>query len=858
LRSKHVKLIENEYRVFYEELVLWMDLIEHIGLLQERTSKLRVLFTNTRTARYIHQALRYFNIVDDSWRIVIKTARSENRLNTLMRKSHLSELLHRALDSSDKAFAVIQTFAIEQCERWPKLYLLSQSQLQDAMATAEPEAVFDICMKVLFPCLSSLTMHADQLSAIAVTSGEEVLDFRDDCSIRGSFSDWFRNIEKAMTDKLVFDVSEYLRDNKGIIDDCKNPACCSQSRILAYQVKFGFFMSELISNKDGNRSKLVKLKSLEVSDQMISLRSILSAKCQNQEETCHITSLFVLLIQYRDLLQKFLTLTELPEDQMQQDLLNSVDFMLHKRWTSATQTIVVKLFTFECNYQWKYHGYKQRLVVTPLTEKCYFAITNALYNHVSPFLRGSPNNEKINTLQDFGHECGFDVSVMDCSFENFSADRISSLVQAAMKGLLFMCFDNIEHLQGELLSHLLWTVTEAHNTRYRPVHTHSSDQTLADGTVASNATTATSVIASPQVYVHSALYVCLSMNTGTKTPSMECDNFYFPAAIRKRYRVMHYSKPATCILLEIYLEAFGFPVTVTQKLAYRLNKFFSHLQNTYKVESHLLHSTLLHDVVTKIVIENCKNNSTPDRQVYELLRETIQHLPLSSRIKIDKSSLPLLIKNFFGTIVANFYQERDFSRDIESMSTIDKLVDAMECYRCVVVTGSPSCGKSTLIVEAARSITGFERDEFGNYLQHQPHVPRKMYSHVLYPSLLLSKDEKNTFDADVINDTPANDVDLFWKLVQGVESVLADAQQKPDCEFVRFDMTPSVMNTNLLTYYASSSNHRAEGMTMLWECCSLADFDPSVLTTMAVVHVPTNLFSANNSLRIEIQAFCKR
>ncbi|CAJ1349818.1 unnamed protein product [Effrenium voratum] len=107
------------------------------------------------------------------------------------------------------------------------------------------------------------------------------------------------------------------------------------------------------------------------------------------------------------------------------------------------------------DYGFEYQGLSFRMVVTPQTERCWLAITQAFAQGMAPVVCGAAGEGKSQTLKDLAMEQGVFCPLLACSEFTSAADLSRVLVGLAGHSSCWVALEQTEALQPGLLSLLL-------------------------------------------------------------------------------------------------------------------------------------------------------------------------------------------------------------------------------------------------------------------------------------------------------------------------------------------------------------------------------------------------------------------
>jgi dynein heavy chain len=443
--SRFIGPIKSDVERWDKQLTLFAETLDAWLSCQRNWLYLEAIFTAPDIQRQLPDESKMFSQVDRSWKdIMRKTARNPSAIKmgttpglfeTLQQNNALLEKIQKCLEDYLESKRLL----------FPRFYFLSNDELLDILAqTRNPQAVQPHLSKC-FDAIKSLEFTSDPKSidiiAMASPEGERV-QFPKAIKARGNVETWLSQIEESMFNTVrkatKFGLSEFeersrtrwLLEHSG--QTILNVTQIAWSREVTECLRSTNPTQALTAFKNKCVSNLGQIATLVRGTLPPLQRAILSA-------------LITLEVHSRDIVQ----------DLINARITSPSDFEWMKQmryyWDAETDSLTVRMTSTTFNYGYEYLGCSSRLVITPLTDRCYLTLTSAMALNLGGSPVGPAGTGKTETVKDLAKALARQCIVFNCS-DNLDYKMMGKMFAGLAQSGAWCCFDEFNRIDIEVLS----------------------------------------------------------------------------------------------------------------------------------------------------------------------------------------------------------------------------------------------------------------------------------------------------------------------------------------------------------------------------------------------------------------------
>ncbi|KAG8432457.1 hypothetical protein GDO86_016919 [Hymenochirus boettgeri] len=458
LMSKHVEYFLIEVSRWQKKLMV-VDMVISVWLEVQKTwAHLQSIFSNSEDIRnQLPEDAKRFEGIDldlkelmesivDGTSIATKVTDQTGLLEKL-------EALQQRLTLCEKSLA---DYLEAKRLKFPRFYFVSSTDLLEIISKGtQPKQVTRHFLK-LFDNLADLQFEDEEeksQSACGMYSREgEFVCFTKPCVCEGQAEGWLGHLEETMRCTVQQEIMEAVTGyedkprDQWMFDYSAQVALAASQIWWAADVEIVFERLEEgfeTALKDYNRKQIAQLNAL--------INMLLGELTPGDRQK--IMTICTVDVHARDVVAKLIA----------QKVSNGQAFtwlsQLRHRWDEKKKDCFVNICDAQFQYSYEYLGNTHRLVITPLTDRCftfntcrcYITLTQSLHLAMSGALSGPAGTGKTETTKDLGRALGIMVYVFNCS-EQMDYKSIGNIYKGLCQTGVWGCFDEFNRISVEVLS----------------------------------------------------------------------------------------------------------------------------------------------------------------------------------------------------------------------------------------------------------------------------------------------------------------------------------------------------------------------------------------------------------------------
>lgn len=560
------------YKEFEEEASTWEDRLNRVHVLfdvwidvQRQWVYLEGVFTGNADIKHLLpiESSRFQNI-NSEFSTVMKKVYKQPTVLDVLNIPNVQKSLERLAELLNKIQKALGEYLEKERVSFPRFYFVGDEDLLEMIGNSNDTLRIAKHFKKMFAGLSGLVMDEEGVISGFTSKEGEAVRLKKEISViqTPKINDWLALLESGMRATLAELLAEAVEQYTPIFSS-ENieksslsefmEAYPSQIVVLATQVVWTTVVDQALNDGGKNLQSLyereVQVLRLLADTVLGDLEVLTRKKCEQLITEC---------VHQRDCIEKLIKLNATtPTHYM---------WLLQMRYVYTPQgdfldRLHIKMANAKLNYGYEYLGVPDRLVRTPLTDRCFLTLTQGLCQRLGGSPYGPAGTGKTESVKALGVELGRFTLVFCCD-DTFDFQAMGRIFLGICQVGAWGCFDEFNRLEERILSAVSQQIQ---NIQLGLKQGAEDDKAQIE-------------LVGRQLHVNENTGIFITMNPGYAGRSNLPDN------LKKLFRSVAMSKPDKELIAEVMLYSQGF--NQAKQLSKQTVPFFDQCSGKLSKQAH--------------------------------------------------------------------------------------------------------------------------------------------------------------------------------------------------------------------------------------------------------------------------------
>ncbi|XP_053613118.1 dynein axonemal heavy chain 2 isoform X1 [Plodia interpunctella] len=452
--TKYVEPFIKEVDYWEKALGYVAECIEISLQVQRRYLYLESIFSGEDIRKQLPSEVQIFDALTADWtEITSNMFAGANAIEACIYKPmpYLYNKLNKMVDNLDGILRALEKYLETKRMLFPRFYFISNDDLLEILGNSKKPQLIQVHLKKLFDNVNKIRIDKNALGlpvAKAMMSEDgECIEWKYNLILDGPAEVWLLGLEHTM--RVV--LREQLILTRAALRKCKYQR---EQWINDWPGQLGITCSKIQWTSDCTRTlcrcELMKekkpMKKLrKKQNQILTTLQMMSRKDISKILRAKVNALCVIEIHSRDMVDKMykmgcMTVTAF-------EWFSQLKFY----WDREREDCYIRQTNTNSVYTYEYIGNSGRLVITPLTDRCYITLTTALHLFRGGSPQGPAGTGKTETTKDLGRALARWVVVTNCS-DGLDYKSMAKCFAGIAQSGCWGCFDEFNRINIEVLS----------------------------------------------------------------------------------------------------------------------------------------------------------------------------------------------------------------------------------------------------------------------------------------------------------------------------------------------------------------------------------------------------------------------
>ncbi|XP_071945421.1 dynein axonemal heavy chain 10-like [Antedon mediterranea] len=436
-----VQTWEKSLSLIGEVLEVWL-------VVQRKWMYLESIFIGGDIRSQLPEEAKKFDSIDKMFKKIMHETANNPKIKDACHVTNRLQDLEMISSGLEKCQKSLNDYLDSKRNAFPRFFFISDDELLSILGSSDPSCVQEHMIK-MFDNIASLQFQQGnnrETLAIAMNSAEgEQMMFRQNVPAEGRVEDWMTGV-----------LAEMRKTNRLITKEAIFKYCDGKTRVewmylyqgmvvlAANQVWWTWEVADVFNKvKLGDKMAMktyAKKMHKQIDGLVVQVRSPLS-----KNDRSKFNAVLIIDVHARDIIDGF----------VRDSILNEREFewesQLRFFWDRDPDELNIRQCTGTFGYGYEYMGLNGRLVITPLTDRIYLTLTQALSMQLGGAPAGPAGTGKTETTKDLAKALGLLCVVTNCG-EGMDYKAVGKIFSGLAQCGAWGCFDEFNRIDVSVLS----------------------------------------------------------------------------------------------------------------------------------------------------------------------------------------------------------------------------------------------------------------------------------------------------------------------------------------------------------------------------------------------------------------------